>query len=208
MVTKASQTVRPALSRPCAQDHRLVASEVAHQALLLVEVDRHALVVVIADLAEEHRVLRQRQQAALERGHRHAGGRMRMDHAVHVVARLVDRAVDHEAGLVDAVAGAGIEHQPAVEVDFHEARGGDFLVGVSIGVDEEVTLLAGHAARDVVVDQVVHAEQRDQPVAGRDVHAHRPLFGTYPVSWRYRFRLRKIAHGRCLLTPELSHAAL
>src|SRR5215467_5633847 len=35
-----------------AQDHRLAIAEVAHQALLLVELDRDALVVVIADVDE------------------------------------------------------------------------------------------------------------------------------------------------------------
>src|SRR5688572_3969253 len=55
-----------------AQDQRRAVAQVAHQALLLVQVDRRSLVVVIGDFAEEHRVLRQRQQAAFERRDRHA----------------------------------------------------------------------------------------------------------------------------------------
>jgi hypothetical protein len=158
-----------------AQDHRGVSAQVAHEALLLVEVDRRAFIVVVPDVAEEHRILRERQQAALERRDGHAGGRVGVDHAVDVMARLVHGAVDHEAGQVDAVAGARIQHQLAVEVDLDQARGGDFLVGVAVGVDEEVAVLARHAPGYVVVDEVVHAEQRDQAVAGRDVHAHLPF---------------------------------
>src|SRR6185503_10856224 len=98
-----------------AQDQRGAGTEIAYQTLLLVQVHRRAFVVVVADFAEEHRVLRQGQQAAFERRNRHAGGRMRMDYAIHVMARPVDRAVNDEAGEVGAVSRAGIEHDLAVE---------------------------------------------------------------------------------------------
>src|SRR5690606_21073899 len=135
-----------------AQDHGLVRAEVAHEPCLLVEVDRHALVLVHADAAEVHGGLRERQQAAVERRHGHAGDRVGVDDAADVGARLVDRAVDDEARLVDAVAGPRVLHHVAVEVDLDQARGRDLVVGHAVGVDEEVTLLAGHARRDVVVD--------------------------------------------------------
>jgi len=116
--------------------------------------------------------------------------------------------MDHEAGLVDAVAGAGIEHQLAVEIDFHQAGGDDLLIGVAVGIDEEVAVLARYAARDVVVDQVVHAEQRDEAVAGRDIHAHGPFLRADFAFQRNCFWMRKVGHGGSLRAPELSHAGL
>ena len=72
-----------------AHDQRVVRAEVGDDALALLEVDRRALVVVIADVADEaDRGLRQRQQPARHRGDRHAGARVRVQHAVHVRARL------------------------------------------------------------------------------------------------------------------------
>ena len=62
----------------------------------------------------------------------------------------------------------------AVEVDLHQARGGDLVVGHAVGVDEEVAFLAGHARRDVVVDQIVHAVVVDQAVARREIDARLP----------------------------------
>jgi hypothetical protein len=43
-----------------AQDHRVVSTQIADQSLPLIEVDCHALVVVVADLREAHRRLRER----------------------------------------------------------------------------------------------------------------------------------------------------
>ena len=77
-------------------------AEVGDELHAFVEVDRRALVVVITDVAlEADRGLRQRQKPALHRRDRHAGTRVRVDHASNVRPRRVDRAVDHVAGLVD-----------------------------------------------------------------------------------------------------------
>jgi hypothetical protein len=52
-----------------AQDHRLVLAEIADEACLLVELEREAFVIVIADaVGETHRVLRDRQQTLVLRG--------------------------------------------------------------------------------------------------------------------------------------------
>ena len=91
---------------------------------------------------------------------------MGVDHAGDVGPAAVHRAVDHEAGVVDAVAGARVLHHVAVEVDLHQARRGDLVVGHAVGVDQEVAFLAGHARRDVVVDEVVHADS-DAPGGSR-----------------------------------------
>jgi hypothetical protein len=61
-------------------------------------------------------------------------------------ARRGARAVDDEAGVVDAVAGARVLHHLAVEIDLHQARRGDLVVGHAVGVDQEVAFLAGTRA--------------------------------------------------------------
>ena len=99
----ASATVAPTVSRPWLRSirKRLVA-EVAHQARLLVVAQRDAFVVVVAEARQhEDRLLRDRQHAALLRRHRDAVQRVRVQHALRVVARRVHRAVDREAGRVD-----------------------------------------------------------------------------------------------------------
>src|SRR6266571_4775608 len=139
------------------EDHRLEAAEVAHQALLLVQVDRHALVFVHADAVEVHRGLRDRQQAAVKRRNGHAGDGVGMDHAAHVRPPLVHRAVDDEAGLVDAIAGAGVLHHASVEIDLHQAGSRNFIVRHTVGIDQEMAFLARGARRNVVVHEVIHA---------------------------------------------------
>ena len=67
-------------------------------------------------------------------------------------------------------------HDPAIEINLYQARGGDFVIGHAVRVDEEMAFLARHARRDVVVDEVVHAEMMDQAVAGGEVHARVPFF--------------------------------
>ena len=86
-----------------AQDHRLVVAEIPDQPLALVDIVGDAFEVVVGDVEEAHRGLRQRQQAAFHRRDRHAGGRVGVRHAVDIVPRHVDGAVNDEAGRVDAV---------------------------------------------------------------------------------------------------------
>ena len=168
--------VAPQVSRPWLR--MIMAScgpEIAHQPLALVEIDRRALVVVVADVAvEADRGLRQRQQPALHRRDRHAGARVGVQHAGNVRPRLVDRAVDHIAGVVDAVVGVGLADDVAVDIDLDQARRGDLLVEQPVEIDQQV-LGAGNARRDVVVDQVGHAVGIDQPVAGREIDPGLPL---------------------------------
>ena len=113
-------------------------AKIAHQALALVQVGRRAFIVVVADVADEtDRRLVERQQAALHRRDRHAGTRVRVHDAGDFLARAMDAAMDHVARLVDVVVGVGLPHDVAVEVDLHQARGGDLLVRQPVEVDQQ-----------------------------------------------------------------------
>ena len=158
------------------EDHRLAVPQVAHQALLLVHVDRDPFVVVVADVDEAHRRLREGHQPGLHRRHRHPGDRMRVDDAVHLVPRAVDGAVDDEARLVDVVLGR-VEQDLAVQVELDEARGVHLLVEQAVGIDEEGVVLPRDARRDVVRDHLVHAVEMHEAVRGGEIDALRPLLG-------------------------------
>src|SRR4051812_25483513 len=156
-------------------DQGIVLAEIADDPLALVEIDRRPFVVVIADVADEaDRSLRQRQQPALHGRHRDAGPGVGVQHAFDLRPRLVDRAVDHVAGLVDAVVGVGLGDDLALDVDLDQARRGDLLIKETIEIDQQV-FGAGNARRDVVVDQVGHLVLIDQPVAGGELDPSLPF---------------------------------
>ena len=91
--------------------------EIANEPLALVDVNRRAFIVMVADMADEtDRGLRQRQQPAFHRRHRHAGPRMRVQHTGDVRPRFVDGAVDHITGNVDAVIGIGLADDVALSI--------------------------------------------------------------------------------------------
>jgi hypothetical protein len=153
-----------------AQHQRVVRSQVAHQPLALARFQRHAFVVVEGRVAlVAHRELAQRREAV---GHGRNGGarvRMRVQHAQRIGPPRVNGAVDHEAGLVHF--SLGVVHLVAVQVDLHQRRRRHFRKQQPVRVDQKVMLRPRHARRDVVVDEVVHAEVRHQPVAGGELHA-------------------------------------
>jgi hypothetical protein len=122
-----------------------VIAEIGHQPLALADIVGDAFEVMVGDVEEPHRGLRQRQQSAFHRRHRHAGRRMGMRHAVDVVPRHVDGAVDDEACGVDAIV-RGVEEHVAVDIDLDQAGRVDFLVEHPVGVDQEVVVRAGDAA--------------------------------------------------------------
>ncbi|MNN32400.1 hypothetical protein D3C81_1461220 [compost metagenome] len=159
-----------------AQHQHGVVAEVADQSFLLVEGEGDAFVVVVADAPVElHRHLVQRQQPAGLRGHRAAGAGVGVQHALGILAGGVDGAVDHEAGRVDLVRRR--LHRLAVEVDLHQAGGGDLVEHQPIRIDQEVMFRSRQAHRDVGEYQVAHAEMRDQAVAGRQFLAQFPFLG-------------------------------
>ena len=117
-----------------------------------------------------------------------------MDNAADSGTPLVHGAVDYEAGLVDAVAGAGVEHHVAFEVNLHQARRGDLVVHQAIGVDEEMPFFARHAGRDVVIDEVVHPVVVDEPVAGGKIDTRAPFIGRYALAHRLDLEEGDLAH--------------
>ena len=129
---------RPAGQQPVvAQDQRIVRAEILHDPLALIEIDRRPLIGVITDMAMEADAgLVEGQQPALHRRDRHPCARMRVQHAFHVGARLVDGAVDDVARFVDAVIGVGLVQDVAFEIDLHEARRGDLAIEEPVEIDE------------------------------------------------------------------------
>ena len=85
------------------------------------------------------RPLIERQQAPLLAGNCDAGHRMRVQDADRVMARGMDRAMNREAGRVDAEA-HGVIDDIAVEIDRHQVGRRDFLEAQAIGIDEEAVL--------------------------------------------------------------------
>ncbi|SKZ66481.1 Uncharacterised protein [Mycobacteroides abscessus subsp. abscessus] len=146
-----------------AQDQRGMIADVGNQPLLFVEVQRHALVVVIANsVVELHRDLVQRKQTRRRSGHRTPGQRMGVQHTVCILAFAVNGAVDDKASRVHGV--VRVADDSAVQVDPHQIRRGDLLEQQAIGVDEEVIVGTGQPHRDVGEDQVGHLEVRYQPI--------------------------------------------
>ena len=92
--------------------------------------------------------------------------RVRVHHALRVVARRVDGAVDDEAGRVDRKRRL-LQHL-AVDVDLDQARRRDLVEHQPVRVDQEV-LGARDLRGDVGEDEVVPAEQRDQAIGGGEV---------------------------------------
>src|SRR5262249_36171569 len=104
--------------------------------------------------------------AALHRGNRHAGAGMRMQHAGNIGAGPMDRAVNHISGFVDVVVGLRFPENLAVDMDFDQARGGDLLVEKAVKIEQHGVVFAGNTGGDVVIDEVGHAVDIDQAIAG------------------------------------------
>jgi hypothetical protein len=102
--------------------------------------------------------------------------------------------MDDKSGVVDAVAGTGVEHDVSVEVDLQQAGRGDLVVHHAVGVDEEVPFLAGHARRDVVIDKVIHAVVVDEAIAGGEIDARFPFGGRDAAAHRLDLQEGQIAH--------------
>ena len=61
------------------------------------------------------------------------------------------------------------------QIDLDQARRRDFVEHQAVRVDQEVMVGARHARRDVGVDQIVPAIQRDEAIAGGEIDALVPL---------------------------------
>src|SRR3546814_636754 len=71
--------------------------------------------------------------------------------------------------------GAGFADDIAVDIVLHEARRGDLLEEITVAVDQEPIVLAGHAGREVGIDQVRHAELVEDAIERREIAARLPL---------------------------------
>ncbi len=143
-------------------------AEIALQPRPLVEIERDAFVVVIGEIRQHQlRGLVERQQPLLRGGDRGAVGRVQMHDAAGVLADLVHRRMDGEAGGIDGV--GGLPDLLALEIDFDQARRRDLLEHQAVGVDEEVMLRAGDARGDVGEDEIVPAVKRHEAVAGGEM---------------------------------------
>jgi len=100
---------------------------------------------------------------------------MDVQHDLRVLTTGVDRAVNDEARGIDLV--RRLHHLLAVDVDLHQARGGDLVEQHPVGVEEEVVVGAGHSRGEVREDEIVPVVVRHQAVGGGEVHALLPLFG-------------------------------
>ena len=100
---------------------------------------------------------------------------MGVDDAMKVGPRLVNGRVKIEARDVDVIAVVGLQQRIAVDVDLDEVRCRDLLVEHPVGVDEIAALFARNARTDVVVDQVGHAMDGHQPVAGGEIDPGLPF---------------------------------
>ena len=86
-----------------AQDHALVVAHICEQTRLLIEVEHHALIVVISDFGETHGRLGEGQQAAFHRRHRHAGNGVGVNDAIDLMFGAVDGTVNDVAGAIGLV---------------------------------------------------------------------------------------------------------
>ena len=142
-------------------------------------------------------MLRDGEQARPLRRDGDAVQRVRVEHAFGVVARGVDGAVDDEARGVDRK-GRVIELLTLL-VDLDQARGGDLVEEHAVGIDQELVRRARHPRRDVGEHEVLPAKACHEPVAGGEIHPHRPFFGRDLVLQRPDIQIWS-SHGNRLLS--------
>jgi hypothetical protein len=156
------------------EDHRRLAVEVAHQALLLSRFHRDAFEIVIRHPPVQHRGVEVvRRQTFLQARDRYAARGVRVHHAVRVRHRFMDRRMDDEAGAVDRPIAR--PHGVAVDVDENQVGSLDLAVVQAEGVDEEPDLGPRHPHRDVVEDHLDPAEHVEDAIAGRELHPRLPF---------------------------------
>src|SRR5271165_6912479 len=98
---------------------------------------------------------------------------MRMQHALDIVTGCVNRAVNDEACRIDWP--GTIDHLVALHVDFHQARGRDFVEHHAVRINEKMMLRSRYPRGDMGEYQVVPMEMRDQTISGRQIDTNRPL---------------------------------
>ena len=117
------------------QNHDHVVAQVTGQTLAFLQTQGQTFLLVVGHFAVKHHgVLAQRQQFALEHGQGHACSGAQVQHAVGIIARHVNGAVDHKTRKVHIV-GTGTDLL-ALGIDLDKAGGGDFVERPAIGVDQ------------------------------------------------------------------------
>src|SRR5215471_3802507 len=79
-------------------------------------------------------------------------------------------------------------------VDLDEIRGCDFVESQPEWVDQKMSRLVRYRCRDVAVDQVVPAFERNEPVSGCQVHARRAFGFGSRCGWSSATRLQFKRH--------------
>src|SRR5689334_1561044 len=103
------------------------------------------MVVVVADLQKTHRGLRDRQQTAFERRYRHRRGGMDVNDTGDIGPRLVNGAMNNEAGAVYPIvelAEIGATQDIAAVIDLDQTRRGDLFVQHAVRVDQKSVRLS------------------------------------------------------------------
>ncbi len=96
-----------------------------------------------------------------------------MGDPVRIFARGVDRRMDHVTRVIDPV--FALAEDLAVDIDLDQARCGDFLEHQAIGVDQEMLIGAGHARRNVRVEEIIEAMDRRHAVECGEIDAGAPF---------------------------------
>jgi hypothetical protein len=134
----------------------------------LLRAQARPVVVVIAHLSRiGDAELVDRLQALGLRRDRGAADRVQVHHARCLGARLVDGAVDDPARRIDRLPAARLVG--AGDVDLEQVGGGDLLEQHAERNEEKAPGRIGQAARQVRVDQVVHAAPGEHAVAGGEL---------------------------------------
>src|SRR5580692_1202325 len=102
--------------------------------------------------------------------------------------------MNDEGGDVDAV--CRVVKLVAAGVDLHQARRGDLVEQEAVGVDQKLVLMSGDTQRNMIVDQIIHAELRHHAVAGGELDPRIP-FGRIDPARCGRDRLGLGVHCSC-----------
>ena len=147
---------------------------VLDQAFTLFQIGRDSFVLVIGDVAaRDHPGLRMLHQPVGHRADRLPRRGMQVHHRMGILAIHVQRRMDRETGGVDRMAG-GDDRLP-LDIDLHQAGGGDLLEHHVVGIDQEMVFRPRHAGGKVGEDQVVPAIERDEAIGRGEIDPHCPF---------------------------------
>ncbi len=184
-----------------AQHPNGVLPQITHQARFLVIPQRHAVMVVVADVAQhKNRLLRDRQ------------------HTRRIVPHGMHSAVNGEAGRVDRK--RRIVPLVAVDVDLDQTGRGNLVKHQAVAADQKFVFSTRHPGTDVGEHQVIPLEQHHQAVSGGQVQPGLPCFSRRllparrDVEWRAALGMSLLIrcaygqqdwHGGAVVAPGTRH---